>query len=120
MTKREYQDWKSKLEESRNRLSEQPDNPALAAETWAMLEGPDYYDYKSGNEALSIFRDAALASNEGVVQLAYAFKELAEKTGEPARKESFDRELLLAVEKACEELEGTDKDAVLWLKYCIN
>lgn len=120
MSQEGYQLWKVKLDNLKKKLAEEPENLSVARELWEKLQGPKDFNYKSGNLAISIFKQAAVRTNEGVIQLAHAFKELVQTTGEKPRKESFDEELRLALTRACKELNDPDKTIVTWLYESIS
>jgi hypothetical protein len=79
-----------------DRLSLDPSNLLLVKKLWASLDVEDY-NLQNGRCLVRMFREPALSSKEGVVELSRAFRALFELTGEAPRKEFFDTQLMGAM-----------------------
>lgn len=107
--------WKEQLENLEGKMQREPDNLALAEAYWSELDRLGGYNMKSGARALHAFRKPAVASSDGVVQLARVFRELLETTGEAPRPEMFDPELIAAIKRTTAVISGEGRADVEWL-----
>jgi hypothetical protein len=86
-----YDDWKMQISNLEEKLKSDPANLHLACTLWSCLKVSDIYDMRSGDRLISIFRNACLQSEEGIVRFAHNYKELLHDTGEAPLLDKFDR-----------------------------
>jgi hypothetical protein len=96
-------------------LLSEPSNLDAAHHYWNALGSLGGYDVRSGGFVIEAYRACALASHEGVLALARAYRELYERSGESPRRELFDEELRQALEAGLAALRSQDRDDVGWI-----
>lgn len=101
---------KELLESLKKALTSDPTNVEAANRYWRSL-GP----WQSGGHIVEAFRAAALASPEGVVAFARAYRELFENSGEAPRAVFFDEKLFRALEASVAGLAERERAVVQWL-----
>src|ERR1700719_3491190 len=86
-------DWEHRdqaLNRIREGLKQDPANLELANQYWVALSGDrGEDDYRSGQNVIEAYREAALRSTEGAVAFARAYRELFTGSGEPPRLAHF-------------------------------
>jgi hypothetical protein len=101
-------------------LDSDPTNIDAANHYWAELSSLGGNDVRSGGFVIETFRGCAVASQEGAVAFARAYRELFEKSGEKPRPELFDNELLQALKKRLPDLSNGDQALVQWVLASIE
>jgi len=96
-------------------LLSEPSNLDAANHYWNALGSVGGHDVRSGGFVIEAYRSCALASHEGVIALARAYRELYENSGEAPRRELFDEELMLALEARLSALRDDERDNVEWI-----
>ena len=104
----------------RQALDSDPTNLDAANRYWYSLSSFNGNDVRSGHYAIKTYRGVALASQEGVIALARAYRELFENTGEAPRAELFDDELLQALQTHLADLAEPDHATVQWVLRSIR
>ena len=101
-------------------LEADPTNIEKANAYWDACGNYFRGDVRSGLYVIAAFRKCALYSQEGVLALARAYRELLDLSGEPPRRNSFDDKLFTSVKEAINLLDGRDRQDVQWLLNCIK
>jgi len=96
-------------------LFSEPSNLDAANRYWDALRSVGGHDVRSGGFVIEAYRACALASHEGVIALARAYRELYENSGESPRRELFDEELSQALQARLSALRNHDQDIVEWI-----
>ena len=109
-----------KLIELKKTLDSYPRNICAAHRYWDALGSVKGRDVRSGGFVIEAYRGCALASREGVVAIARAYRELFEKSGESPRPEVFDKELIEALKRQPPELPDNDQVTVQWVLTSID
>src|SRR5262245_44990405 len=100
-------------------LAAEPTNLAHAWRYWRHLGDHGGSDIRSGGCVVHAFRAAALASPEGAAAFAQAYHELFALSGEGPRRGHLDRQLRLALQRACRTLRDEDRRLVEWVLACV-
>jgi hypothetical protein len=101
-------------------LDSDPTNIEAANRYWAELSSLGGNDVRSGGFVIEAFRGCALASQEGAVGFARAFRELFEKSGEKPQARLFDEELIDALKTRLPALSNEDQSIVQWVLESIK
>jgi len=104
----------------RQALDSDPTNLDAANRYWYSLSSFNGNDVRSGHYAIKTYRAVALASQEGVIALARAYRELFENSGEAPRAELFDDDLLQALQTHLADLPEPDHATVQWVLRSIR
>lgn len=104
------------IRELRRQLHRDPTNLNLIMDIWNEMGRGDI-NMQDSVELVRLFREAALSSVRGVVELSKAFKELRDLTGDSPRSDLFDPDLRKAIFAFAETVD--DKD-VAWLVRCLG
>jgi hypothetical protein len=106
---------KQTLESLRQALNSDPTNLDAANRYWTALAS-----FQCGGDVIEAYRRVALVSQEGVIALARAYRELFESSGEGPRAAYFDSDLLQALRSRLPELPEGDRRTVEWLLQSIR
>ena len=94
-------DWERRnqaLNRIREGLKQDPANLELANQYWVALAGDRGQDnYRSGQNVIEAYREAALGSAEGAIAFARAYRDLFQVSGEIPRLAYFDESLIQAL-----------------------
>lgn len=105
----------------RNRLEEKifldPGNLDLANKVWHFYR-TGLYNISDMGKAISIYRESALVSEEGLQCLAKAVKELFDEAGSLPEKRMFDVTLLEKINNTLKE-NGKVSEEIVWLSDVI-
>jgi hypothetical protein len=101
---------KELLDNSKEALISDPTNIDAASRCWKALGS-----WQSGGHVIEAFRAAALASREGVVAFARAYRELFENSGEAPRPVLFDDELFRALKASVAGLPENERVNLQWV-----
>jgi hypothetical protein len=104
----------------RQALNSNPTNLDAANRYWDALSSLNGNDVRSGRYVVETYRAVALASQEGVIALARAYRELFEDSGEGPRAALFDYDLLRALQTRLPELQERDRTIVQWVLRSIQ
>jgi len=96
-------------------LLSEPSNLDVANRYWDALSSIGGHDVRSGGFLIEAYRACALASHEGVIAFARAYRELYENSGESPRRELLDEELSQALETRLSALRNHDQGIVEWI-----
>ena len=96
-------------------LDSDPTNIDAANHYWAALSSLGGNDVRSGGFVIETFRGCAVASQEGAVAFARAYRELFEKSGEKPQAKLFDEELIHALKTRLPALSNEDQAIVQWI-----
>jgi len=96
-------------------LVAEPSNLDAANRYWDALSSVGGHDVRSGGFVIEAYRACALASHEGVIAFARAYRELYERSGETPRRELFDEELSQVLETRLSALRDHDQDILEWI-----
>ena len=110
-----------KIVKLREALESDPTKVEVASSYWNALASFGGHDVRSGGFVIEAFRRCALASREGVVALACAYKELFDATGEKPNAELFDKELIQVLKaRGVTDLREDDRKIVKWVLNSIE
>lgn len=120
MTLQKHKEWYSRASALRSELGSDPANLPLARRVWNVLGGSMGYDVRSGRRAVETFRLAAFKSDEGLVALVEALKELADDTGELPRGALIDPMLENLLRLRLRLADGRLREDIAWILECIE
>ena len=98
----------------RREFASDPTNIEAAARYWRALATRRGGDARRGRSVIEIFR-SVLISNDGVIALVNAYKELFEISGEAPRASYFDESLLQALRKCQRQATKSDHSTIEWV-----
>ena len=101
---------KEMVESLKQALISDPTNVEAANRYWRALGS-----WQSGGYVIEAFRAAALASREGVVAFAHAYRELFENSGEAPRPAFFDEEVFGVLKAGVVSLPENERAIVQWV-----
>ena len=101
-------------------LVSEPSNLDAANAYWDALGAVGGLDVRSGGFVVEAYRGCALASPEGVIALACAYRQLYRSSGERPRGELLDETLTQALRNRLPELSNLDKAVVKWVLESIE
>jgi len=107
------------LAELKKVLLSEPSSLVAANRYWNALGLVGGCDVRSGGFVIEAYRACALASHEGVIALARAYRQLHDNSGEGPRRELFDEELLQAFATRLSALCNDDRHNVEWILECV-
>jgi hypothetical protein len=108
------------LQKLKTILISEPANLDTAHAYWGALGILGGHDVRSGGFVIEAYRDCALASAEGAVALAWAYRQLYTSSGERPRVELFDQTLTQALRSRLSELSNLDRAVVKWVLESIE
>ena len=111
---------KKAVAQLRDQLAADPENLDLAKQYWEALGKWGGSDIRSAADVVAAFGRAALISYAGAIQLAKAYLELFELSGEAPRRVYIDDELRSALAKAQSSTFGLDADTLRWVLDCLD
>ena len=103
------------LERLKHALASDPTNVDSANRYWKALGVR-----QSGRDVIETFRAAALASRDGVIAFAHAYRELSENSGEAPRLAFFDKELLRTLEASVASLPQREQHILHWVLQSVG
>jgi len=109
-----------KLANLKKALDANPTNVEAANSYWEALGSLGGQNVRSGGFVREAFRGCAMASCDGVIAFARAYRELFESTGELPRAELFDKDLLAALRTRLPELARDDRTILEWILTSIR
>ena len=111
---------KERVSRLEKELAADPANLDLAKEYWDALGKWGGCDIRNGGYVVKAFRPAAMRSPEGAVQLAKAYRQLCELSGEAPRQVYVDDKLAAAIHSAKSSTSAPDSDILDWVLEALN
>ena len=120
MARQPHSEWYADVMKLKSDLESTPDELALAQRFWDAISGSAGYDVRDGKRVVDTFRACALKSDDGLAAMLFAFRKLADDSGEFPRAALFDPPLENLFRMIARQTDHSLRDDATWILTYID